>query len=134
MTDKTSLNLSKNLKFYMDKHKLNNKELAEKLGVSDSSVGKWLLMKAVPRMGIIEQMAIIFDINKSDLLEDKDEQIIPDYFETKEDAIEYLMNQKVIAANTGIDISKYSEDEIVQFTNRLLDYARFLDNDKKKMD
>lgn len=56
----------------------------------------------------------------------------PDYFTNAEEAIQFLMQQKVIAASTGINLDDYSEDEITQFANRLLDYARFLDSDKRK--
>ena len=96
-----------------------------------------------PSLETIKAVANVLDMDFDELLKalDNDEEVkigddhlAKEKFETKEDAIEYLMNQKVIAANTGIDISKYSEEEIVQFTNRLLDYARFLDNDKNKMD
>lgn len=62
---------SKNLKRYMEKYEMNNAELSRILGVSESTVGKWLLKKAIPRMGIVEKLATIFHIEKSDLIEDK---------------------------------------------------------------
>lgn len=64
-------NISKNLKKYMEEKDINNKELAKILNVSESTVGKWLLKKSVPRMGIIEQISNYFNIEKSDLIEDK---------------------------------------------------------------
>ena len=63
-------NISENLKYYMDLNKINNRELGEKIGVSESTVGKWLLMKSTPRMVTIEKLANLFGIKKSDLLED----------------------------------------------------------------
>lgn len=62
---------SRNLKMYMEIHDLNNVELSRIVGVSESTVGKWLLQKSLPRMGVVEQLANYFKINKSDLLEDK---------------------------------------------------------------
>lgn len=62
---------SDNLKYYMDKHNLNNVELSKIVGVSESTVGKWLLEKSTPRMGAIEKLAQYFHIRKSDLLEDR---------------------------------------------------------------
>lgn len=62
---------SRNLKKYMDQYDLNNVELSKIVGVSESTVGKWLLQKATPRMGAIEQMARYFGIQKSDLLEER---------------------------------------------------------------
>lgn len=69
MTD-VNENISKNLEYYMRLHSLNNKELSEILGVSRSTVGKWLLKKATPRMGMVEKIAEYFQVKKSDILED----------------------------------------------------------------
>lgn len=66
---------SKNLQYYMELHELNNKELSEILGVSESTVGKWLLRKSTPRMGVIEKLARYFNIQKSDLIEQKDPEL-----------------------------------------------------------
>lgn len=63
--------ISNNLKELMDSKKINNKELSKKLGVSESTVGKWLLKKSTPRMGVIEKISEIFNVNKSDILEEK---------------------------------------------------------------
>ncbi|UHR03294.1 transcriptional repressor LexA [Peptoniphilus sp. GNH] len=70
---KTNDLISKNLQYYMDKHSINNKELSEIVGVSESTVGKWLLKKATPRMGAIEKLSDYFKIQKSDLLEEKEQ-------------------------------------------------------------
>ncbi len=66
---------SKNLQHYMELHELNNKELSEILGVSESTVGKWLLRKSTPRMGVIEKLARYFNIQKSDLIEQKEPEL-----------------------------------------------------------
>lgn len=66
---------SKNLQYYMELHELNNKELSEILGVSESTVGKWLLRKSTPRMGVIEKLARYFDVQKSDLIEQKEPEL-----------------------------------------------------------
>ena len=97
-------NISKNLKKYMEEKDINNKELANILNVSESTVGKWLLKKSVPRMGIIEQISNYFDIEKSDLLEDK--------------------RQRQIANNIGLleDYGiKVMYDEVESFDNYILD-------------
>lgn len=69
--EKTKELISANLQYYMKINNINNRELAEKLGVSESTVGKWILKKSVPRMKIIEMISTLFNINKSDLIEDK---------------------------------------------------------------
>lgn len=69
--DNTSKIIAKNLKRLMEDRDLSNVELSEIIGVSESTVGKWLLEKSIPRMGAIEKLASYFHINKSDLLEDR---------------------------------------------------------------
>lgn len=54
----------------MDEHGLNQNELASILGVSESTVGKWVLKKALPRMGIIQKLADYFNVGKSYFLEE----------------------------------------------------------------
>ena len=65
---------SRNLKKYMNEYNINNRELSNVVGVSESTVGKWLLKKTIPRMGIIEKLANYFNIEKSDLLEENSPQ------------------------------------------------------------
>ena len=48
------------LKHLMDQQDINQSELAKILGVSESTVGKWILMKSIPRMGIIQKLADFF--------------------------------------------------------------------------
>ena len=64
-------NISNNLSYYMEQNNVNNKELASILNVSESTVGKWILKKSTPRMGVIEKIANYFNIEKSDLIEDR---------------------------------------------------------------
>ena len=40
-------------------------DLANLLGVSESTVGKWILKKAFPRMSIIEKLSVIFNRPKA---------------------------------------------------------------------
>lgn len=65
---------AKNLKKLMDEKQINNVELSKRLNLSESAVGKWLLGKSLPRMGMIEIIANYFGVNKTDLLEEKTEE------------------------------------------------------------
>lgn len=63
---------SSRLRRLLDEHHLNQNELAKVLGVSESTVGKWVLEKSMPRtMGLIQQMADYFGVGKSYFLESK---------------------------------------------------------------
>lgn len=66
---------AKNLKYYMEKKDINQKELAEIVGVSAPTVFNWLQALKYPRIDKIEIMANYFGILKSDLIEQRtDEQ------------------------------------------------------------
>lgn len=62
--------IANNLKHLLKEHNMNQTELAKIAGVSQSAVGKWLLGKAVPRMGAIQKIADHFMIPKSAIIED----------------------------------------------------------------
>lgn len=60
---------SQRLTTLLKKHDINQSELANILAVSESTVGKWILKKALPRMGIIQKLADYFHVEKSYFLE-----------------------------------------------------------------
>ncbi|MDY4146871.1 MAG: helix-turn-helix transcriptional regulator [Acidaminococcus fermentans] len=61
---------SKRLSALLQENNMNQAELAKLLGVSESTVGKWLLMKSLPRMGIIQKLSDHFGVPKSYFLEE----------------------------------------------------------------
>jgi len=62
----------KKLKILLDKNNITQRELAETIGISESTVGKWLLKKAIPRMGIIEKLSSVFSVPKSYFFDEKE--------------------------------------------------------------
>ena len=61
---------AKRLGTLLAEHNMNQNELAKLLNVSESTVGKWVLGKSMPRtMGLIQQLADYFNIGKSYFLE-----------------------------------------------------------------
>lgn len=61
---------SNRLSALLNEHNINQAELAKILGVSESTVGKWMLMKSLPRMGIIQKLSDYFGVPKSYFLEE----------------------------------------------------------------
>lgn len=61
---------SNRLSALLNEHNINQTELAKILGVSESTVGKWMLMKSLPRMGIIQKLSDYFGVPKSYFLEE----------------------------------------------------------------
>ena len=58
------------LKELMDENSINQVELSAAMGLSRSTVNKWVTQKAIPRMGIIEKLASYFGVPKSYFLEE----------------------------------------------------------------
>ena len=62
--------LAKNLTYYMNLYGINQKELAEIVGVDPVSINHWVQAKKFPRIDRIELMSKYFGIQKSDLIEE----------------------------------------------------------------
>lgn len=56
--------MSDRLKKLLVERNINQRELAEAIDVSESTIGKWILKKAMPRMGAIQNMAKYFNVSK----------------------------------------------------------------------
>lgn len=93
---------AKNLRRFLDARGMQDKDLVEVTGASQTAISEWLNAKKYPRIDKIEKMAVFFGVKKSDLIEEqtKDEHeaaiaqlvemfnSLPD--EGKERTMEYL--------------------------------------------
>lgn len=61
---------AKNLSYYINKHNVEQKEIAETIGVAPSTFNEWVKAKKYPRIDRIEKLANYFGILKSDLIEE----------------------------------------------------------------
>ena len=66
--------MSKNLKYYIERSGKDRKTLAEIWGFPYSTVTDWINGNKYPRIDRIEVMAEYFGIQKSDLIEEKNEK------------------------------------------------------------
>lgn len=66
---------ARNLKRYMDMHGKNQKDMADIVGVSPATFSDYINAKKYPRIDKIDILADYFGILKSDLIEDKEEEI-----------------------------------------------------------
>lgn len=64
--------LSKNLRKLIDSKGIDQRILADHLGISEMSVSNWVSGSKYPRIGNIQRMADYFGVLKSDLIEDKE--------------------------------------------------------------
>lgn len=64
---------AKNLKYYMDMHDIDRNDICKILDIPYTTLSDWLNAKKYPRIDKIEIMANYFNIQKSDLIENKEE-------------------------------------------------------------
>lgn len=69
--DKQKAIFSENLNSYITKSEKTQLEIAKSIGVSPQTFNTWCKGIAIPRMGKVQALADYFNINKSDLIEDK---------------------------------------------------------------
>ena len=112
---------SHRLSSLMSERNINQREIAQVVGVSESTVGKWLLLKAIPRMGVIQKLAAYFNVGKSYFLEAESEQ--PGYYtdpEVAEYAEELRTNPKYrLLFDASKDLSKEDIDFVVNMIEQL---------------
>lgn len=63
--------MGRNIQRYMDKLRIERKELAKAIGVPYSSLTDWINGKTYPRIDKIEKLANYFGVSKSDLVEER---------------------------------------------------------------
>lgn len=113
MNENISKIFSDNLKKYMDKFNLKQRDIARICDVSQQSVSLWLACERLPRMGSVQKLADYFGILKSELLEDDNSQ---ELYKAKR-----LQTLYLIANN--MDDNDFNE---------LVNYARYLNSKNRK--
>lgn len=119
-TDKMKRLFSQRLVGVMQENNINQVELSKILGVSESTVGKWILCKAIPRMGVIQKLSDYFHVGKSYFLE---EDANTGYYTdpTVNEYAEQLRsnpNMRLLFDATK-DMTKEDIDYVVDLVNRL---------------
>lgn len=71
MTNYNKKIFANNLLFYLDQNEMKQNDLCLLLGVTKATISSWCNGNKMPRMDKIEKLAQIFNIQKSDLIEEK---------------------------------------------------------------
>ena len=113
---------SRRLHVLLTEKNMNQRELADVLGVTESTVGKWTLGKSMPRtIGTIQTIADYFHVNKNYLLDEADKNGLisvaserPYYYDDTE--ITTIVNE--LKSNhdmrTLLDVSRHLSREDIQ--------------------
>lgn len=73
-TEENKQIMARNIKKYMERKGVSNQMLCDDLGFKYTTFMDWIKGVTYPRIGKVEAMAQYFGCEKSDLIEDKDEQ------------------------------------------------------------
>src|SRR5690625_5591674 len=104
--------VAKNINKILDEYDLTHQELADIAGGSVSTVGKWTLEKASPRMGAIEKISNHFGLPKSYILEED--------YDLPPRTQEYTYYTALILAGNTIRVDTITKKQKKTITNHLL--------------
>lgn len=122
MADWSKEVFANNLRRYMERNDVNQKELAEIVGVSAPTMHDWLKAKKFPRIDKVEKLANHFGILKSDLIEEKTEE--QKEVQKKADSI----TQVVLKMKTDIDFLSLVERLCELDADQVKSVSRLLDS------
>lgn len=74
-TEENKQIMARNIKYFMDKKGVDNQQLCAALDFKYTTFMDWIKGVTYPRIGKVEAMANYFGCEKSDLIEDKKEQL-----------------------------------------------------------
>lgn len=117
--------MANNLQRYMKKHNKSRNDISRDLDVPYTTVTAWINADTYPRIDKIEMLANYFNIEKSDLVEDKNRKSNETReFATAQDAMRFLLEQPTLAAFGGYDASKMTDEQLIRFANRILKFIK----------
>ena len=106
-----------NLKYYMNKYGYNQSTLAEKLGVSNTSVFYWISGDKFPRMSKVVAMCELFNCTKADLLQIDQRKLPTNASEQMERLIIYAQHLNAKGVDKVIDFISDLKDDYFQESN-----------------
>lgn len=100
---------AKNLNGLLSATGVKQYELSERLGVSESTVSSWCSGAKMPRMSKIDQMAIMFGVSRSDLLEEK--------LDAQSGIIRIRFNRKPLVGDIACGTPILAEENITDYVD-----------------
>ena len=116
--------MAANIKYYMERKKVNSADVCKALGFKQNTFSNWINAKIYPRIDKIEMMARYFGISKSDLVEER--TTISDPYDEMESNWYDLVGGKQPVTREEIDlIIEYrdADDDTKKMIKRLLEYG-----------
>ncbi|MCC4038595.1 XRE family transcriptional regulator [Staphylococcus pseudintermedius] len=98
--------MSKNIRRLMKENNVDRKQLSIDLKVKYTTLSDWINAKTYPRIDKIELLANYFNVNKSDLVEDK----------TKQQIDTLPVTAIPVVAKISAELPIYTEENIIEYT------------------
>ncbi|ELI5498505.1 helix-turn-helix domain-containing protein [Staphylococcus pseudintermedius] len=98
--------MSKNIRRLMKENNVDRKQLSTDLKVKYTTLSDWINAKTYPRIDKIELLANYFNVNKSDLVEDK----------TKQQIDTLPVTAIPVVAKISAELPIYTEENIIEYT------------------
>lgn len=115
--------VAKRLNYFLEINEKTQNDLAEYMGVSQATISNWCKGIKLPRMDKIDRLCAFFNINRSDLMEDKTTP--PETYYLNNDAREMAQflyenpEYKVL-----FDASRKVKKEDIDFVKQMIDRVR----------
>lgn len=128
---------ARRLKYYLNMYDMSQKDLADKLSVSPTTVSNWALGIKSPRMGKVDAMCKIFNCKRSDLIEDKPTEVfIPTNYDIAidlENTLDKLSSDHTLMFN-GLDLNDDSRRLLKNSLEMAIENAKILSERNKGND
>lgn len=122
------MNTSEIIKMLRIQNNMTQEELGERIGVKKSAIAKYESGRVENlKRSTIEKLANIFDVSPTYLLgmsnEKEDTEL---HFNDPVEAFKYILDTPLMMAYGGYDVSKMTNQELVDFANEIADYAKYI--------
>lgn len=131
--------LSKNIRYLRKSRRMSQSALANKLNRSESAIQMWETDMRSPTMEMVQKISEVFDINLNTLVytdletgEYSNTGTTEIQINNVEEAMQYILRMPVVSAYGGYDLDKMSDEEIIQFANKLTGVFKMLAEEYKK--
>lgn len=121
---------SSNLKFFLEYNKKNQIDLCNDLSLSKSVVSSWCTGTRLPRMDKVQMLADYFNINKSDLLEKHNYDVLKKT--SKQQAV--LNEEEQLLLNNFNKLNDEGKERLLNYSDDLVSSKKYIQSDTFGLD
>lgn len=129
--------LGKRIKQLREEKGLNQVEFAKLISISNTTLSQYETGQRIPSDDIKIKIADYFNVSTDYLLGRTDKRNNtpePKPFTNAKEAMQFILKQPAIMAFGGYDVTKMSDDEVIEFANELLHQFELISHKYKDRD